>query len=131
MPSLMRGFLVWILIAVAETLHGVMRNLFLKPHVGDLASRQIGVFTGSALILGITWLLIRWVGARSREKRLALGGMWLVLMLSFEVGLGRAFGMSWERILSDYDPRRGGFMIFGMTVVFLAPLVVAKLRSRN
>ncbi len=36
-----RGVLGWILIAFIEVVHGIVRNLFLKPHVGDLASNLV------------------------------------------------------------------------------------------
>jgi hypothetical protein len=131
MRYLGRGIAVWGLIACAEVIHGIARGIFLKPRVGDLASRQIGVFTGSALIVAIAWLLIRWIGVRDKRECLVLGAAWLVLMLSFEIGLGRAFGLSWERIASDYNPARGGLMIVGMCVVFAAPLAALALRERG
>lgn len=131
MRCLARGALAWVLIAAAETVHGVARGLFLAPRVGDLASRQIGVLTGSALILVIAWLLGRWIGATSRAQLLAVGTVWLVLMVAFEVGLGRALGLPWDRIASDYDPRQGGMMALGMAVLFLAPLLAARARGRG
>jgi hypothetical protein len=52
-------------------------------------------------------------------------------MLVFEVTLGRALGLSWERIVSDYLPSQGGLMIVGMTVLALAPSIAFRLRSRR
>jgi hypothetical protein len=57
--------------------------------------------------------------------------VWLVLMLSFEIGLGRALGMSWDRIASDYDFASGGLMVIGMSVVLVTPLVASTLRDRH
>lgn len=124
-----RGFVVWCVIALAETLHGVLRSLFIAPAVGDHRAGQLGVFVGAAIILVIAWLLIRWIGARGTSQLLALGGLWLVLMLAFEIGLGRALGFSWDRILSDYDLSRGGLMLIGMGILFLSPLFAAKARG--
>jgi hypothetical protein len=131
-PTLLlaRAFAIWILIAVAETLHGVARTLVVVPILGDRPSRQLGVFVGSAMILGIAWLSVTWIRATTRPQLLAVGLLWIVLMLAFEIGLGRAVGASWERILSDYDPRQGGLMILGMGVLLLAPLLAARGRSR-
>jgi len=126
---LLRGARAWVLIAVAEMLHGVARNIFLVPRVGDLASRQIGVFTGSLIILAIACATIRWIRPSDQRELRAVGAMWLGLMLAFEVSLGRAFGMSWDRILSDYEPWRGGFMVVGMTVIACAPTLAARLRG--
>jgi hypothetical protein len=123
---LVRAFAIWILIAVSETLHGVARTLFLMPILGDRPSRQLGVFVGSIMILGIAWLFVNWIRTTTRPQLLAVGLLWLVLMLAFEIGLGRAAGVSWERILSDYNPAQGGLMIIGMGVLLLAPLLAAE-----
>lgn len=128
---LLRGFAVWILIALTETLHGTLRTIFLEPRVGDLASRQIGVLTGSLMILVIAYLTIDWIGASKARPLAAVGSLWFVLMLTFDVTLGRAFGLSWERILSDYLPAKGGFMIIGMTVLALSPSMAFRMRSRR
>ena len=59
-----------------------------------------------------------------------MGGLWLVLMLAFEIGLGRlVFHASWDRIASDFDLRRGGCLGFGMLVLLAAPLLAAKLHG--
>ena len=38
---------------VAEILHGIASGIFLVPHVGEFRSSQIGVFTGSVIILAV------------------------------------------------------------------------------
>jgi hypothetical protein len=123
---LVRAFAIWILIAIAETLHGVARTLLLVPILGDRPARQLGVFVGSIMILGIAWLSVNWIAAKTRPQLLAVGILWLVLMLAFEIGLGHAVGFSWERILSDYNLAQGGLMIIGMGVLLLAPLLAAE-----
>jgi hypothetical protein len=128
---LVRACAVWILIAVAETLHGVARTLFLTAVLGDHLARQLGVLIGSLIILVIAWLFIGWIGATTPSQLLAVGLLWLVLMLSFEVGLGRAVGISWERIGADYDPAQGGLMLIGMGVLFFAPMLVARARTAS
>ncbi len=120
-----RASLTWMLIILAETLHGMVREIFIAPVLGDLRARQIGVFVGCVLIFIIAWLTARWIGARSHRTQLAVGALWVVLTLVFEIALGRALGASWERILEDYNPARGGFMILGMAFLFLAPRLAA------
>ena len=125
----LRSLLVWLLIALAETIHGTLRALFLQPVVGDLASRQIGVLTGSLMILLIAYATIGWIGVKKPGQLLAIGLLWMDLMLFFEVAVGRAFGFSWERILSDYIPWQGGFMIGGMAILALSPWIATRLRA--
>ena len=127
---LTRALAVWLLIIFAETIHGVLRGLFLVPVVGDLRARQIGVVIGSLIILAVAVATIRSIGARRRKEFLTVGGLWLVLTLAFELLFGRyVAGDSWDRLLSDYDPRRGGFLMLGMIVLALSPLAAAKLRG--
>ena len=127
---LLKAFLVWMLIAAAEVLHGILRVRFLNRRVGDHRARQIGVFTGSAIILVIAWLLMPWIGASTVRQSFGIGFMWLVLMLAFEVGFGRlVFRASWQRIASDFDFRKGGLLSIGMAALFFAPLLAAKLRG--
>lgn len=124
-----RGVVAWGLIALVETLHGTVRAVWLAPQVGDLASRQIGVLTGSVLILAVAWLTTRWIGAPSARARWAVGALWVALMLAFELGLGRALGVPWERLWADYDLRQGGLMGFGLLVLLVAPILAARLRG--
>jgi hypothetical protein len=130
-PWLLRGFVVWLLIALAEMLHGTVRTLYLRPIVGDLASRQIGVLTGSIIIFLIAYATVRWIAAQGTKQLLEVGALWLILMVTFEVAVGRAFNLSWERILSDYLPWKGGFMVLGLAFLALSPLLVTHLRSRR
>jgi hypothetical protein len=116
-------------IACAETLHGIARTLWLTPRIGDLRARQLGVLTGSLLILGIATLSIRWLGPRTARQALAIGMLWLLWMLTFEVGLGWALGTPWSRVAADYDPSQGGFMLFGMAALLLAPTIAARIRN--
>jgi hypothetical protein len=125
-----RAFLIWLLIALAEVLNGIVRVRLLNRRVGDRRARQIGVLTGSALILVITWLTLPWLKAGTMQELLSVGLFWLMLMLAFDIGFGRwVFRATWGRIFAEFDVRRGGFLGFGMLVVLLAPLVVAKLRG--
>ncbi len=111
-----------------ETAHGIVRNLFIAPVIGDLRARQAGVIVGSALAFVVAWLTSNWLGAGSRRALLLVGALWVALTLAFEIVLGRAMGASWDRISADYDPLRGGFMILGLAFMFVSPLLAAKLR---
>jgi hypothetical protein len=124
-----RALLAWMLIILVETLHGTVRELFIAPALGDLRARQLGVLAGCVLILLVAWLTVRWIGARGRAAWLAIGLAWVALTLSFEFAVGRALGYRWERILSDNNPARGGFMVFGMLFMCAAPLLAARMRG--
>lgn len=125
-----RALAAWLVIIVAETAHGVLRQLLLMPLVGDLRARQIGVLIGSAIILAIACWLSRWVGAGTMRAQLAVGAVWVVLTVMFELGLGALLGLTRERMLADYDVTAGGFMAFGLLFMWLAPLLAARVRAR-
>ena len=126
--TFLRGLLVWLAIIVAETIHGILRGVFITPYIGDLRARQLGVLIGSILILTIAVLTVRWINGHAREF-LVIGATWVVLTVIFEVSLGLATGLSSERILADYDLRAGGMMIFGLLFMLVAPYLSARLRG--
>jgi hypothetical protein len=125
----LRVFAVWLSLMAAETLHGVARAIVLVPYFGDFQSRQIGVFTGSLLIVALVCLFDRWLGAKTLVARLLVGLIWLLLTLLFEFGLGHfVLGYSYERLAEDYNLLEGGLMPLGLVVLLCAPLIAAKLR---
>lgn len=127
---LLRATAVWLVLMVAEVIHGILRGLLLLPVVGDFRARQIGVFVGSLLVLALTYLLVRWIRAASPVRLLVVGCLWVVLTLLFECALGRlVLGMPWDRIGQDYDLPRGGLMPIGLIVMALSPLLTAWLRG--
>lgn len=127
--NLSKAIAVWILIVIAESIHGTIRQLFITPMIGDMLSRQVGVFVGSAIILLISWLSARWLGAKTLKNQLQVGALWVVLIVVFEVSLGTALGYTRERILSDYNLAQGGLMGLGLLFMLLAPALGAKLRK--
>jgi len=123
---LARAVGIWLALVAVESIHGVMRRLLLEPQLGDLRARQVSVFTGSVLITLVFWLTLKSLGPQPVRRWWTFGLLWLALTLAFEIGLGRATGMSWDRIASDFDPRRGGLLAFGMLVILVAPRLLAQ-----
>jgi hypothetical protein len=127
-----RAVAVWLVLILVETVHGILRGIFLVPLVGDVHARQIGVGIGSALIVAVAYIFSPWLGAGSRRALIATGVLWVVLTLAFEIALGRfIISASWDRILSDYDLRQGGLMILGMLVLGTSPLIAARMRGAH
>jgi hypothetical protein len=129
MMVFLKGILVWFGLMVAETIHGMARNLWIAPYIGDLPARQISFFTGVILILAIATLFVRWLHA-STSQLLGIGILWALLTLAFEISLGGwILGYSWERILEDYNLFRGGLMSLGLVFLIFSPLIAARLRE--
>lgn len=130
MKTYERALVVWVAMIVAESIHGVLRGIFLVPILGDLRARQIGVLVGSVLILLIAILSIKWINTVSFAQRIVIGMLWMLMTTGFEVVLGRAFlRIGWDRILSDYDVTHGGYMIFGLIVLVVSPVIALRLRN--
>ncbi len=126
-----RVIAVWLLIALAESIHGTLRVLFLVPVIGDLPARQWGFLTACIIILLIAWWTAPWLNAGTRTRQWCAGAVWMVLMFAFEAGLGVAQGFTAERILREYDLSRGGLMGIGMLILLAAPVLGAWLRARS
>lgn len=124
-----RACAVWLLLMTTEVIHGIIRTLVLTPVVGDFRARQIGVFSGSLLILLITTLTIRWIRANGTMTLVLIGIAWVILTLVFEVSLGRILGYSWERLTSDYNLLQGGLLPLGLVIMAMAPSFAARLKG--
>jgi hypothetical protein len=125
-----RAVAIWGGIILAEVAHGIARVLILEPIVGDFRARQIAVFTGSAIILGIALASIRWLRPSSPREALGAGAIWLALTLTFEILFGRfVAGASWDRLWSDYNLLQGGLLPLGLLVLTMAPLGAAHWRG--
>lgn len=128
----MRGLVVWLIIICAESLHGTLRELFLKPLIGDLPARQIGFFTALAIIFAITFIFIRWIRASNYKQLFAVGILWAALTFVFEALIVRpALNVSWERFLADYNIFEGGVMAIGLTILALAPFIATWMRRKS
>ena len=58
----------------------------------------------------------------STREALCVGAWWTLLAVGFEFGFGRYVdGLSWSRLLSDYDLSRGRLLLFVWLTVALGP----------
>lgn len=129
MRIILRGMVVWCGIIIVEVCHGIARTVFLAPVVGDVRARQIAVFTGSILILIVAASFIGWIRPARVGEAVAVGVVWLLLTLAFEIAFGRyVVHAPWARIASDYDLLRGGLLPIGLVVLTMAPLIAARVR---
>lgn len=124
-----RGLAVWLFIMLVETLHGLLRGLLLVPRVGEETANRIGWPIGLVIVLGISIALAPWIAIRDTSALLRLGGLWAVLTLIFELTIGLLRGLDLPRLLAELNPLAGGLTIYSLAVMFLAPLLAARLRG--
>src|SRR6185295_1706894 len=105
------------------------RTVFLERFVGDFRARQMAVFTGSLLMLAVAALFIHWIRPTRVRDAVAVGVVWLILTLAFELAFGRyVVHATWSRIGSDYNLLKGGLLPIGLLVLTAAPLATARFR---
>lgn len=127
---LLKALAVWFGLIVAEAIHGALREAFLKKRLGDKRARQVCVFSGAAIIFAITLLTLGWFGDPSRSALLAIGALWVVLTVAFELAFGRwVMGLSWERLGEDFNLRKGGLLPIGLALMLVSPLLASFIRS--
>lgn len=124
-----RGLTVWIVIMAVETLHGVLRGVFLVPVTGEAMASRIGWPVGALLVLGLATALIRWTGLKDRGSLLRLGLAWAALTFVFEIAIGMLRGLAPFQIAAEINPLSGGLLVYSLIVVALAPLAAARLRG--
>lgn len=130
MDLYLRAILIWVLIAFLEVLHGILRAKVIAPKFGDLRSRQIGVFTGSLIFYAVTLVSFDWMGIRSVDQALAVGGLWLFCMVAFEFSIGRfVFHFPWKFLFNDFNFLKGRLLAFGMLFLAMCPYIVGKIRN--
>lgn len=126
-----RGLIVWFLIMLAETIHGVLRGLLLVPRVGEASAGRIGLLVGTALVLIVTFLFIRWIGLRKGTALLVLGAVWALLTGVFDILIGLLRGFNAARVIAEINPLAGGPMIYSLCVMFIAPWLCAWMAGRR
>ncbi len=124
-----KSVVIWFVLIAAEILHGIVRAVLFVPPCRRI-SIQIGVFTGSLIILVIALVSMRWIGATRSSQLLRIGILWLVQTLPLSSCSGISWPEpSWERLASDYNVLRGGLLPFGMVDLALSPWIAGKVRG--
>lgn len=123
--SLLRIASLCLMLACAETLHGIARTTLLIPRIGKVRAIKLSALTGTLLALFICWLWVPGIGLQSAAAHLALGLGLSAFMARFDMAVGRwLMRKSWSRIWPDFDPRTGNYLLFGLLALGFIPLLV-------
>ena len=114
-----------------KTLLGLWRVRVLSERLGAEVTRDVGVFTGSLVVLLITFVCVDWMPAREVRTLLAIGATWVALICGYEVAMGRlVFQFSWNEVVAEFNPLQGRLLSLGLAFLLFAPLLAARLRAR-
>jgi hypothetical protein len=120
----------WLVLAGTATVAGIVRETWLVPRLGELRSHQLGTVIVCASFLAVITTFVRHTRP-TPHIALAIGACWLVVAILFEFGVGRLVdGLSWSRLLSDYDLSRGRLLLLVWLTVGLGPLVLTRMHGR-
>ena len=123
--ALLRIAALCVLLASAETLHGIARIKFLIPLLGKERAVKLSALTGSLLALAICALLVPGIGLHSGGAHLILGLVLAAFMASFDIAIGRwLMRKSWARIWPDFDPRTGNYLLYGLLALCWIPAII-------
>lgn len=126
---ILKALAVWALILVLAMANGTLREAILIPRLGSVPGLVLSGLLLIALILGVSWLLLPWLGVRGTGPLLAVGMGWLALTLVFEFSFGLAQGKSLAEILAAYTFAGGNLWLLVLVVTALAPWLAAHWRS--
>jgi hypothetical protein len=127
LPSL--GF--WLVLAAIATVAGVVRQLWLVPRIGELRGHQVGTVIVAVAFLWVIAVFVHRMRLEPREA-LTIGATWLLCAIAFEFGFGHYVdGLSWTRLLTDYDLSKGRLLLLLWVVLGGSPLLLACRRRRR
>ncbi len=119
-----------VMLASAETLHGIVRTVLIAPRVGKALALKLSVVSGTLLAFGISYFFVPGIGAAGAVEHLVLGLALSGFMAAFDMAIGRlVMRFKWPRIWMDFDPRSGNYLSVGLAVLALIPCIVWWLRG--
>ena len=114
-----------ILLACAETLHGIARTLWVVPRLGKERALKLSALTGSVLAWAICWLMVPGLGLRTTMHHAVLGLGLAAFMALFDVALGRwLMRRPWAKIAQDFNPASGNYLVFGLLCLTITPILI-------
>lgn len=116
-----------ILLASAETLHGIARTVWVVPRLGKARALKWSVVTGSLLATVLCALFVPPMGLTTTASLLALGAVLSCFMASFDLALGHwLLRRPWRKTLEDLYPARGNYLLYGLMWLGVAPWLVVR-----
>ena len=125
--TVLRSLEVWLFIAVASTMNGMFRSLFLVPRLGEHMAHVLSVLILIIVILLSSSVLVnRILREYANADLFLIGILWVVL----SVGVDFVFEhyllqVPWTAILHDYNLLSGRIWICVLITEFIGPWFMA------
>lgn len=125
-----RAMAVWLVMAVAAIVNGLLRESLLLPLLGSTWALPVSGIILSLLILVIAYLLLPWIAVRSESGCLLLGLFWLLLTLCLEVPFGYfVLEKSWHEIMQVFILGTGNLFSVVLLITAVSPWIAARIRG--
>ena len=119
-----------IVLASAETLHGIVRTVFVTPRIGKSLAIKISALSGTGIAFAICYLLVPPIGLIGAFSHLKLGLLLALFMAAFDIFIGKiVMRMRWPRILNDFNPASGNWLSVGLVALVFIPVLVSWLKN--
>ncbi len=129
--TLLRIVSLCVVLAGAETLHGIARTVWIVPRIGKDRAIKLSAFTGSVLAFVICWLLVPPMQLQGAVAHGLLGLTLAVFMAAFDLAIGRfVMRKAWHKLWPDFNPATGNYLLYGLLFLCVAPLLVSWLRPQ-
>lgn len=125
---LLRAFGVWCSFVLMAVINGALRESVIAPRLGTVRGGQLSAILLALMIFLVTYFSIRWIAPRDPQDAWLAGFGWLLLVLVFEFGFGRAQGMSWSAMLEEYKFWTGKLWVLVLLSATTAPFLSGRLR---
>jgi len=116
-----------VLLAAAETLHGIFRAAVLVPRIGKKAALKVAIVSGSVLAFVLCGWQVPAMGVTATLPLLGIGLVLALFMAAFDVLLGRwLLKRPWSRAFGDFNPAGGNPLLFGIILLAFFPWLVMR-----
>lgn len=123
--ALLRIGALCVVLACAETLHGIARIKFVVPRIGKERAIKLSAATGTLLAFAVCLVLVPSIGLQTAQAHLVLGLVLATFMAGFDIAIGKwLMRKSWTKIWPDFNPMTGNYLLYGLLALCFIPLVV-------
>ncbi len=123
-----RSIITWFLFVPIAILNGIAREFMYKPVVGDLTAHQISTVIACIAFFLLAYSMLKEQVSRATNRTLLLvGAMWVGMTVLFEFTFGHYVdGISWERLLADYNIFYGRVWGLFLLFILMTPLLAKR-----
>lgn len=125
-----RSLLVWLCFIPVAILNGGLRQYVLDRWLGEVGANALSGVLLSLFILLISGLLLPRIAKYNRKESYQIGIVWMLLTIGFEFTFGLTSGISFQELLSAYNPMTGNLWLLVVVTTFGAPRLIYEKERR-